>query len=317
MIAVLGLGSIGLRHAGNLVALGHQVIGFDPSPDRRALLAEKGGAVTDDRAHAIAQSRAVVVASPSEHHLDDLQACLKAGRHVLVEKPLAHRTDGLAAMMAQAERAGLVVAVAMMLRLHPAVRRAAEILKAGQLGKPLWGRFLAALYLPEWRPGQDWTQGYANDPKTGGALFDYVHEIDLACHLLGPATVQSCVATNTGTIGLTAEDMADVVLDHQGARSSLHVDYVTRPRHRYAEIAGTLGALRIDLDGRHLLWRDTSGDTIEDMAYPGSYADDYLAEMAAFVAAIDRSVPPPCSGAQALDVLETLISARTLAGLPS
>lgn len=317
MIAVLGLGSIGLRHAVNALALGRKVIGFDPGPERRALLAEKGGMVTADRLDAIAQATAVVVASPSEHHLDDLRACLDAGRHVLVEKPLAHRADGLAALMARAEQAGLVVAVAMMLRLHPAVRRAAEILNAGHLGKPLWGRFLAALYLPEWRPGQDWTQGYANDPKTGGALFDYVHEIDLACHLLGPATALSCVATHTGSIGLTAEDMADVILDHDGPRSSIHVDYVTRPRHRYAEIAGTLGALRIDLDGRRLLWRDTQGQVVEDTTYPGSYADDYVAEMAAFVAAIDGDSPPPCSGVQALHVLETLISARTLAGLPS
>lgn len=317
MIAVLGLGSIGLRHAGNLLALGQKVIGFDPSPERRALLAEKGGAVTADRADAITQATAVVVASPSEHHLDDLQACLGAGRHVLVEKPLSHRAGGLAEIIAQAEQAGLVVAVAMMLRLHPAVRRAAAILNAGQLGQPLWGRFLAALYLPEWRPGQDWTQGYANDPKTGGALFDYIHEIDLACHLLGPATVKACVATHSGSIGLAAEDMADVVLDHGGARSSIHVDYVTRPRHRYGEIAGTLGVLRIDLDGRRLCWRDTSGAMVEDVSYPGSYADDYVAEMAAFLAAIDRRNPPPCSGAQALEVLETLISARTLAGLPS
>lgn len=317
MIAVLGLGSIGLRHAGNALALGQAVIGFDPSPERRALLAEKGGAVTADRGQAIAAARAVVVASPSEHHLDDLRACVAAGRHVLVEKPLAHRADGLGAVMVEAASKELVVAVAMMLRLHPAVRRAAEILNSGQLGQVLWGRFLAALYLPEWRPGQDWTKGYANDPRTGGALFDYVHEIDLACHLLGPARVLASVATHTGSIGLAAEDMADVVLDHGGARSSIHVDYVTRPRHRHGEIAGTLGALRIDLDGRRLTWRDTSGAVVEDVTYPGTYADDYVAEMAAFLAAIDGSAAPPCSGAQALEVLETLISARTLAGLPS
>lgn len=317
MIAVLGLGSIGLRHAGNVLALGQAVIGFDPSPERRALLAEKGGVVTADRGQAIAAARAVVVASPSEHHLDDLRACVAAGRHVLVEKPLAHRADGLAAVMDEAASKKLVVAVAMMLRLHPAVRRAAEILNSGQLGQALWGRFLAALYLPEWRPGQDWTKGYANDPKTGGALFDYVHEIDLACHLLGPARVLACAAANTGSIGLAAEDMADVILDHDGARSSIHVDYVTRPRHRYGEIAGTQGALRLDLDGRRLTWRDTQGQMVEDVTYPGTYADDYVAEMAAFLATIDGSAAPPCSGAQALEVLETLISARTLAGLPS
>ena len=318
MLAVLGLGSIGLRHAGNALALGRAVVGFDPSPERRALLDAKGGTAVADRDRAIAAARAVVVASPSEHHLDDLAACVAHGRHVLVEKPLAHRADGLAALLDGAEARGLVVAVAMMLRLHPAVARARAILESGALGAPLWGRFLAALYLPDWRPGQDWTTGYANDPRTGGALFDYVHEIDLACHLLGPARVLACVASHSGSIGLAAEDMADVVLGHgPTVRSSLHVDYVTRPRQRQGEVAGTDGALRLDLDQRRLEWRDSNGRMVEASAFPGSYADDYVAEMAAFLAAIDGAAPPPCSGRQALAVLETLISARTLAGLPS
>lgn len=319
MIAVLGLGSIGMRHARNALALGQSVIGFDPSAERRRMLEAEGAAATARRDDAIAHARAVVVATPSERHLDDLADCLAAGRHVLVEKPLAHRVDDLAGLLDQAEKDHLVVAVAMMLRLHPAVIRARAILASGALGTPLWGRFIAALYLPEWRPGQDWTQGYANDPRTGGALFDYIHEIDLATHLLGPAQALSCVAGHSASIGLVAEDIADVVLGHAGnAHSNIHVDYVTRPRQRFGEIAGSAGLLRLDLDDRHLQWRDINGRILEDTRYTGSYADDYTAEMAAFIAAIDhKALPPPCGGREALAILECLISARTLAGLPT
>lgn len=318
MIAVLGLGSIGLRHAGNALALGQQVIGFDPQPERRDLLAAKGGRVTHDRDAAIQAARAVVIASPSERHLDDLTACIGAGRHVMVEKPLAHGTHGLPQALDQAEANDLTVMVAMMLRLNPVTVRARAILDQHLLGQVLWGRFIAALYLPDWRPGQDWTKGYANDPRTGGALFDYIHEIDLAAHLLGPARVLACVAGHSHSIGMAAEDMADVVLGHAGhVHSSIHVDYVTRPRQRFGEIAGTKGLLRLDLDNRRLEWRDTEGRVIEDIPFPGSYADDYIAEMAAFIAAIDGTAPPPCSGRDALAVLDCLISARTQAGLPA
>ena len=319
MIAVLGLGSIGMRHARNALALGQGVVGFDPSAERRHMLEAAGGSATAKRDDAITRARAVVVATPSERHLDDLAECLAAGRHVMVEKPLAHRADGLADLLDRAARDGLVVAVAMMLRLHPTVIRARAILASGALGAPLWGRFIAALYLPDWRPGQDWTLGYANDPRTGGALFDYIHEIDLATHLLGPARALSCVAGHSASIGLASEDIADVVLGHAGgAHSNIHVDYVTRPRQRFGEIAGTAGLLRLDLDNRRLEWRDVDGRIIEDTRYPGSYAEDYTAEMAAFIAAIDRkSSPPPCSGSESLAILECLISARTLAGLPT
>lgn len=318
MIAVLGLGSIGLRHAGNALALGCKVVGFDPAPQRRALLENLGGTACADRDQAIAAARAVVVASPSQCHLDDLTACVDAGRHVLVEKPLAHRADSLDHALGRARTAGTMVAVAMMLRLHPAVRRAHAIITAGELGTPLWGRFLAALYLPDWRPGQDWTQGYANDPHTGGALFDYIHEIDLAWHLLGSARPLAAVAGHSGSIGLQSEDMADLVLGHGDAvRSAIHVDYVTRPRLRTAEIAGTGGVLRLDLDRRRLKWRDSAGETVEDSVFAGGYGDDYLAEMAAFLAAADGRTPPPCSGSEALEVLRCLIEARAMAGLPA
>ncbi|KAF0219670.1 MAG: hypothetical protein FD176_3475 [Rhodospirillaceae bacterium] len=318
MIAVLGLGSIGLRHAGNALALGRQVIGFDPLPERRDLLAAKGGRVTADRDAAIQAARAVVIASPSDRHLDDLAACIQAHRPVMVEKPLAHGTHGLSQVLDQAEAAGLAVMVAMMLRLNPVTLRARAILDQHLLGQVLWGRFIAALYLPDWRPGQDWTKGYANDPRTGGALFDYIHEIDLAAHLLGPARVLACVAGHSHSIGMEAEDMADVVLGHAGdVHSSIHVDYVTRPRQRFGEIAGTKGLLRLDLDNRRLEWRDTDGQVIEDTRFPGAYADDYRTEMATFLAVLDGAAPPPCSGRDALAVLDCLISARTQAGLPA
>lgn len=318
MIAVLGLGSIGLRHASNALALGRRVIGFDPSPERRDLLAAKGGHVTDSRDAAITAVGAVVVASPSDMHLDDLTACIQAGRHVMVEKPLAHSSHGLARVLDQAEAHGLTVMVAMMLRLNPVTVRARAILADGLLGQVLWGRFIAALYLPDWRPGQDWTQGYANDPKTGGALFDYIHEIDLATHLLGPARALACVAGHSHSIGMKAEDMADVVLGHPDhVHSAIHVDYVTRPRQRFGEIAGTKGLLRLDMDNRRLQWRDTDGHVVEDTSFTGCYADDYQAEIAAFLAAIDGTAPPPCSGRDALAVLDCLISARTQAGLPA
>lgn len=318
MIAVLGLGSIGMRHTGNALALGKAVIGFDPSPERRHLAQAAGATVTDDRKAALERAQAVVVATPSATHFDDLADCIALGRHVLVEKPLTHRSDGLEGLLRQAADTRTTVMVAMMLRLHPAVMRAHAILTKGGIGHVLWARFLAALYLPDWRPGQDWTQGYANDPRTGGALFDYIHEIDLATHLLGPARPLACVAGHSGSIGLQAEDMADLILAHPGnVNSVLHVDYVTRPRQRFAEIAGTKGFLRLNLDRRSLHWHDGTGTLVEETDFPGTYSDDYVAEMVAFLAAIDGDAPPPCDGFQALDVLECLISARTLAGLPS
>ena len=317
MIAVLGLGSIGLRHARNALALGETVIGFDPSPERRALLESHGGTTTDSRDAALDAAAAAVIASPSDRHEDDLAAAIGAGRHALVEKPLGHRRGRLPELLDQAEAAGLVVAAALNLRVHPCVVLARHALAEGRLGQVLWGRFLAALYLPDWRPGQDWRQGYANDPRTGGAIFDYIHEFDLAAHLLGRFRPAACVARHTDTLGLAAEDVADAILEHPGGiTSTVHVDYVTRPRMRGFYLAGTEGHIHVDLDRRQFRLIDRDGEVAVEQTLPGDYADDYLTELSAFLAAL-RGGAVICGGREALEVLEGIILARSLAGLPS
>ena len=68
-VAVLGLGSIGSRHAHNLSALGHQVLGFDPEPSDEPLSCTRAESVHA----AIAGADAVVVASPTSLHAMNLR----------------------------------------------------------------------------------------------------------------------------------------------------------------------------------------------------------------------------------------------------
>lgn len=312
IVAVLGLGSIGLRHARNLKELCARPIGFDPSPERRALL---DGAVAN-RAAALDAADAVVIASPSGQHRDDLEAAIEAGCHVLVEKPLAHADAGLEAVLARAEAAGLTVFVAVNQRFNPAIEAGRARLRDGRLGEPLWARLLCASYLPDWRPQQDHRQGYAADPASGGVLFDVIHEFDLANHLLGPARTLSAAATRSGRLGIATEDIADVTLEHDGQlRSTLHLDYLTRPAQRITEIAGTEGLLRLDLRARRLERWSPDGAPAETEDFPGSVDDDYRAEMVAFLDCCRGEATPRCGGREGLAVLRQVLDARRLCGL--
>jgi len=316
-IGVLGLGSIGLRHARNLRALGRPVLGYDPDPQRRAGLSELGGRASTERAAVLTESAAVIIASPNPCHLADLTDALAAGRPVLVEKPLAHSDHGLEPLLEQAEHRGLTVFAGLNLRYHPTVRRARQWLAAGALGTPLWARALFCDYLPRWRPHQDHRQGYAADPATGGVIFDVIHELDLLNHLLGPARTVAAAARSSGTLGIAAEDCADLILAHEGGvLSSLHLDYVTRPRRRVSEIAGTGGVLTLDLDARRLTLTGPEGQVLQEQSDGGTAADDYVSEMTAFLECLEGRDTPACDGREALGVLRQALAARALAGLP-
>jgi len=317
-VAVLGLGSIGLRHARNLLSLGQAVVGFDPDPERRQLLEAEGGRALDSRDGALEGANAAVIASPSQFHADDLSAALDAGCHVMAEKPLAHSVVGLDDLLARAHEQGLVVFVAHNLRFHPCVEAAREILAAGRLGELLWARLLAASYLPDWRPHQDYRRGFAADPATGGALFDFIHEFDLAAHLLGPFETAAAVARRTGTLDIASEDCVDAILRHASdVCSAVHVDYATRPARRITEIVGTDGTLTLDLVNRQLTLVDADGAEIAHHDYGGAFSEDYVREMEAFLECVNGQAEPRCDAKEALSILTQVVAARALAGLPA
>jgi predicted dehydrogenase len=315
-VAILGLGSIGMRHARNFLALGCKVTGFDPADARRAALQEIGGRGVTSDAAALDGAKLAVIASPSQHHLANMETALTAGCHILAEKPLAHTADGLDLLLSQAEARGLRVCVALNLRFLPVTILAVDCILRGMIGQPLWARFICSSYLPEWRPDTDYRKGYAADPVGGGVLFDLVHEFDLANHLLGPAQTASAVAVRTGELDMPTEDCAQVSLRHDsGVISSLHLDYCTLPRRRAFEIAGTTGQLYVNVREQKLQILDRNANVQFSREFATDFADCYVAEARAALRVAEEGAEYPISHGEALSVLCQVIDARRMAGL--
>lgn len=317
-VGVIGLGSIGVRHANNVQTLGLEVTGYDTDPLRVTKFSGLGGRLADTRAKILSNSDVVIIATPSGQHIKDLRDAIAARNHVFIEKPLAHTDKGLDDILGQAAARNLVVFAGLNQRFNPVNEAAKTLISAGGLGQPLWARFLCSSYLPEWRIGEDYRTGYAADPMTGGVLFDVIHEFDLANFLLGPAqTINSC-ARNTGFLEISAEDCADVVLEHDsGVRSILHLDYVTQPSRRKAEIAGSNGLLELDLIERRLQLFGTNGAIVDERSWSTSPNEDYLDEMKQFFRCITDGEPPRCSSEEALNVLRQVLVARRMSELPT
>ena len=317
-IAVLGLGSIGLRHARNAISLGCKVIAFDPRAERRRLLTEEGGTAARDRKEALSRAEIAVIASPSECHLADLRAAIDADCHVMIEKPLAHTVEGLEEILRDADARARIVFVAQNLRFHPVVRAARRALDENLIGKLLWARSIASSYLPDWRPTQDYRSGYAAQPETGGALFDFIHEFDMLAYLIGSFDPLSVVTGRSGTLQIHSEDCVNALLRHVGGIvSNIHVDYVTRPAIRVTEIAGWQGFLRLDILARQFEHLDVSGEVVTNIAFDDQHPDDYVTEMQAYLNCIATGSPPLCDGWQALEILKSVVKARSMAGLPA
>lgn len=160
-IGVIGLGSIGIRHANNLKALGHRVIGYDPAnkgTDKETLLND-----------IMESCDAIVIASPTDTHAYYLAQCAQSGRPVFVEKPLADKWIDVNAVM-----------VGYNLRFHPCILQAKAWIERGFLGKMLWSNLVCA---------------QLNTKYNDNVILNWSHEIDLALYLIGPAKVKAAAGS--------------------------------------------------------------------------------------------------------------------------
>lgn len=316
-VGILGLGSIGQRHARNLRALGEEVVAFDPSPTARQWFAEEFNHAASTREAVLNEADALIIASPSGCHLQDLEDAVSVGRPTLVEKPIGHDFQLARKIVEQAEDKAVPIVVAHNLRYRSVVRRTREHLNKGLIGEPIWAHFLCGSWLPDWRPQQDYRTNYAADRKTGGVIFDIIHEIDLAFHLLGPAVLGSAVTARSGLLEINAEDVANIILRHHGGcQTSLHLDYVTRPRRRLFTIAGTRGILDVDLRTGALRAMGRDESIALDELLPVEPNKEYLDEMEDFLSALSGRKSPACEAREALVVLDVAVQARRAAGLP-
>ncbi|MGH6626577.1 MAG: Gfo/Idh/MocA family protein [Burkholderiaceae bacterium] len=198
---------------------------------------------------------AVVIASASSRHAQELETCLQWGLPCLAEKPLVIARSELARIRAARDAASSTpVAVGCNLRHLPALRKLRDELQGGSLGKVVRAQLEVGQNLTQWRPARDLQSSYsAHAEQGGGVVFDLVHEIDLAHWLLGPLQVRAAIGGHFSSLQIAADDVHVALLqDAGGAPVVVGLDYVSqRPVRRYAIVAEG-GTLVCDLMARRL-----------------------------------------------------------------
>jgi predicted dehydrogenase len=127
----------------------------------------------------------VVVSLKIPSHLEVVEAALAAGKHVLCEWALGLDTAEADRMAEAARKAGVHTAIGLQGRMNPAVRRAAELVKAGAIGRPLTASIYAPL--PVLGPTVPASLSFFGDPASGANLTSIMggHTLDIAISVLG------------------------------------------------------------------------------------------------------------------------------------
>jgi predicted dehydrogenase len=172
-VGLVGLGSIGRRHLGNLLALGADVVAMDVSPEA----IEKARAAYPHARYGTALSfaglDALVIATPLDSHLRWVETAVARKLPFFVEKPLGTleqlpRWREIAALDLPVNQVGYN------LRFHTDMR----VLRA-YVTSPEYGAFVCACDMTAW-PGRAY----------GSPLLECSHELDLALWCGCPAHVE-------------------------------------------------------------------------------------------------------------------------------
>jgi len=325
---VVGLGSIGRRHAANLrTLLGNDLelcaltgrTGAQVVPELHAsALADCDGGAFDDLGDALAtRPDVVVVSNPTSLHLPVVDEAIRAGAAVLVEKPVSDSLDGLDALVELAARRCATVAVGCQHRFHPALLELRELIGRDALGRVVTVCATEADYLPAYHPYEDYRRSYAaRRDLGGGVVLTQIHELDYLHWLLGMPRRVFAVGGHVSDLDVDVEDTASALLEFEtGGRplpAHLHLDFRSRPARRTCVVRGERGTAEVDLLRPSLTWYGEDGGAARSTSYAGFARNDmFLDEMRAFLAAARGEADVPVSLAHGVDTLRIALALRT------
>jgi UDP-N-acetylglucosamine 3-dehydrogenase len=138
-VGVIGAGAVSGPHVAGVQRDGRARVTVVCDVDSRAagrLAATVGARATEDWRDVVAADDvdAVLVLLPHLLHYPVAAAALEAGKHVSIEKPMAVSSDECRALLASAERSGVVLTVAENTRFVDAYVAAYEVVASGRLG---------------------------------------------------------------------------------------------------------------------------------------------------------------------------------------
>lgn len=230
-VALLGCGRWGQNHLRVLSSFREKgiidyitVVDTSKSARDAAILADETKSDFDN-----VDADLVIIATPSNLHASQARDLLSKGYHVLVEKPLGCSESEAAQVLASAREFGRIIGVGLLLRFHPAVALANQLINNGELGRLVSLRFVR--------------RTTRNAPEGGNVIEALgVHAIDLMCNFMSES--------EPSAVNVEGDEIeARIALEFpHGIEAIIDVAWQASQERRSVTLVGSIATLRFDLD---------------------------------------------------------------------
>lgn len=311
-IVVVGLGSIGRRHARLLSARSELAVEWCEA-DAAAVAAARAELPPPARVHpsfeAMIATRPelVVIATPHQAHAEQTVAALAAGAHVLCEKPMADALPAARRMLAAAGRSDRVLTFGFHLHFHPGLRRLQQLVSGGALGSIVHFHCRVGSYITLVN-----SRSRHQSRVEGALLMDYTHQPDVLHWMLRqkPAGVYA-TAGRGGSPELTSNPNF-IALDCDYAEpmmATVHLNYLQMPERHDYEVVGDEAWVRLDLNAGRLWIGRRRDSTVKEEQFDTQRDPVYVAEHQAFFEAVAGARPPESPARDAIVSMQIIAAA--------
>lgn len=253
-VAVIGIGKMGLLHAGVMNALeGVELCAISDTSNLLLSFAKnlkKSVHVYDDYVKMLDEENpdVAVITTPVFLHVPMANECVKRGIHFLVEKPLCAFSTEATNLVDQIEDRNLTTMVGYMMRYVETFAKAKEIIASGALGRLM--TFSATIYVAQlFKTGKGWRY---NKKESGGGVVigQATHLIDLLRWYFGPVEFVSAHTKNW--YSAEVEDFAHAFFKFKNGLTGWMDSSWSKRHHRLLEmnieVQGEFGNLVVNDD---------------------------------------------------------------------
>jgi predicted dehydrogenase len=314
-MAIVGMGSIGRRHLRVLKTIRPdiEVIQVRSGHGRdcpEADIARFNVRTVEDAVLLGAES--AIIASPAPFHVTQAMTLMESGVSVLIEKPLSHNQEGVRELAALSKKKNVTALVGYVLRYSRSLQYLHEMIRKGKVGDLLFVRIECGSYLPNWRPGQDYTKSVSAQRELGGGvLLELSHELDYANALFGPFESVNGVVKNTGSLRIDVEDFSHTTFlsKFAGCPVMVTLDFCRRDTLRSCSVHGVDGTLVWDGINHDVTWNWGSG-LVEKERFDIEPDEIFRHQIKHFLNCVESGEAPRVTIDDAAAVLEMIEAAR-------
>ncbi len=249
-ICMVGLGSIGKRHLGNLISvLKSRKIEYqiDALRSSQTQLDENWRKIICHQYYRFEELPndydIVFVTNPTSLHYETIENIIEKTKHIFIEKPVF---DSIVYCIKELPfKKDCIYYVACPLRHKKIIKYVKNIIM--DCNRVISARIISTSYLPLWRKDRDYKDVYsARKDMGGGVTKDLIHEWDYAVYLFGKPEQVVHMQGHLSNLEIDSDDISVYIAKYPDMFLEIHLDYIGHKTERMLQLF--TNDKRIDVD---------------------------------------------------------------------